>query len=312
MSEPDEPKLDRPLLTAGTGGETDGAHRGGHAVDAGFQVGATGVPAGGRRSPIIVLVAAIALVGLSFWKPWVGSPSASPGGSTSNPSVRPTMAVDRPAGGRSTPMPVESPYEGQALRPRLMFAGLDLSTMGLADGHRTWGVSAATVLRPSVVRAVLLDAVTVTPTPAWSPSGGSPGARPVPIAATNLTPPGSITVALAVTWPHGIRPSAVRLLELATPAPMSGGSGKGRPARLVPLSDPLPAIVRTMPDGVEAVWAASRVRWPLESGTFFLPPVALPDDPAGWLTAGWEPGDYEFRVTLSTGTVRILRFRLGA
>ena len=197
--------------------------------------------------------------------------------------------------------------------------GLDFTSAGLADSHRAWGVATAYVARSEIVSAVRSGLATVDPAVGWLalPAGtrqvtaatdGARGARP---AAGALNAPASVAVALAVTWPSTVHPVSVVLIDLGAAPSISGGSGRGRPAGTVPLVNPLAAIIRMTPAGLDGVIALARMPWQLQSGTFFLPAADVPAEPAGWLTTAWRAGAYEFRVTLRTGRVTRLPFEIG-
>lgn len=203
--------------------------------------------------------------------------------------------------------------------PGPVLAGLDFTSTGLADAHRAWGVATAYVPRSAIVSAVRLGLATVDPSVDWLP--GSAGTRSAPATshgasgtgrgASGLDAPASVAVAVAATWPSTVRPVSVDLIDLGAAPSISGGSGRGRPAATVPLVNPLAAIVRMTPAGLDGVIALARVPWQLQPGTFFLPAADLPVAPAGWLTSAWRAGAYEFRVTLRTGHVIRLPFAIG-
>ena len=258
------------------------------------------LPAGTGPARLVAIVLVVLVAG-AIWKPW-----ASPGGPTAASSARPGTTA--PSAAVSTPVPSggsDHPtvgLEGPTTPPPV--AALDLVTMGVADGHDDWGIAVASVDRARIVQAVRGLEATVTPTVRWTSLAG------LASSGSALNDPDSVTIAIAVTWPGDLRPRSVELVDQGAPGSLDGGSGRGRSAGPVALIDPLPQLVRLSPAGLAHANPLDHVEWQLLSGTFFLPSADPPVDPLGWLTDGWRPGRYAFRVSLPGESVTI-PFRIG-
>ncbi len=187
-----------------------------------------------------------------------------------------------------------------------LVAGLDLSWMGIADPHRAWGMAAALIPRNLVVDAIAHHEAAITPVVDWSIL--LPPRQPSPPV---LNERNSVVVALAVTWPSGVQPTAVQLHYLGTRGSVDGGTGHGRPAESIDLLAPLPPLVGPLGAQLDHGDREPDRPWELLSGTFFLPPSELPSKPAGWLRAGWAVGPYAFVVTRSDGSITTLPFAIG-
>jgi hypothetical protein len=273
------------------------------------------VTSGRTMQPALMIATlVVTLVGVALWKPWAnggqdaGSPprAARPG-----PAVAP--AEPRPATAAATPRRADA-----AVRPALpALYGLDLSLMGTDDGHASWGIAVAHAPSGTIARAVAGRLPTFAPVVDWVSlkGGASPGPtgfsrRGLPATGPIIDHPGTVTIAVAVTWPPMAPPRAVRLVRTGTIASTDGAVIRLPAARPIPLAEPLPLLVRLEAPGFESFDIVPVIDWELRPGTFFLPAEGHPPDVAGWLTGGWRPGSYAFLVTQWDGSTRKLPFVL--
>lgn len=250
----------------------------------------------GRRNgwrPALLGVTALAIVlTAAVWKPWEGGRPATA-----------TAPGPVPAGSRAGLLPATTSgpvaTDGFTTGPAPTFAtffGLNLELMGSSDPHAAWGVAVAYVSRTQFDNATAAGSSTVTPVVSWELIDPGGGLGPT------LDHPGTVSVAIAATWPSGTRPLAVR----ASFTPYNAGIATGpepRPAAgtEVGLGEPLSSLLGT---------AAGPGIGPT-SGSFFLPPVKVaPDDPASWVGHGWAAGDYVLTVELEGGARMDLPFAI--
>lgn len=254
----------------------------------------------GRRDgwrPALVLVVVVAvLLAAAVWKPWEGArpvagttPTQLPGGSEGG--LLPPIT--------SGPQPTDAPEATTPLTPTT-FAGLDLEIMGTADPHAAWGVAVAYVSRTQFDNAASRRSPTVTPVVSWEliePGRSAPG--------PTLDHPAVTSIAVAATWPAGIRPQAVRLFYVG-PSDL-GPFGRPIPSRVpaheFDLGPPLATLVQ--------VAAGRSPAAAVSSGAFYLASSTPPDDPAAWIGNGWPAGTYQFQVVVDGGVPRALPFTIG-
>ncbi len=247
----------------------------------------------GRRGgfrPAIAAVAIVAvLLAVAVWKPWEPG-SAGATRSTVPPDAAGALlpAVTEHPSASAVPAAVSSPTAPT-------FAGLDLSLMGTIDPHDAWGVAIGYVSHAQF-DAVALGASIVTPVASWQLIDP---AKPWP--PPTLDHPAVTTVAIAATWPSGIRPVGIRLIRFGGP----GTVPPGRPSASPPPGVEIPVGDRLL-DVVGTVTGASPRPGP-DSGWFYTP-AGLTSDvvawpglgwPASWPTHGWPAGVYAFEVDLA-------------
>lgn len=188
--------------------------------------------------------------------------------------------------------------------------GLDLVTMGTTDPHRAWGVAAAQVPTAALIAGTRSSQAFVAPAVRWLRIDRMGGGR----AAAALGASDEETVAIAITWPVGAPPTAVRLVRLDT-ATRSPGRAFGEPdivgAQDVPLGAPVPLLAGlASPGPLDDPGLLNWTPWQRRSGTFFLPDGTLPSTPAGWSGHGWPRGAYEWIVTAGDGSTTVVAFSL--
>jgi hypothetical protein len=250
----------------------------------------------GRRNgwrPALLAVTALAIVlTAAVWKPWEGRRPATAIAPGSVPTdSRGGLLPATTSGPDATDGFTTGPAETFAT-----FSGLNLELMGSSDPHAAWGVAVAYMSRTQIDDATAGGSSTVTPVVSWELIDPGGGLGPT------LDHPGTVSVAIAATWPSGTRPLAVR----ASFTPYNAGIATGpepRPAAgtEVGLGEPLSSLLGT---------AASPGPGPT-SGSFFLPPVkVVPGDPASWVGHGWAAGDYVLTVELQGGARMDLPFAI--
>jgi hypothetical protein len=261
---------------------------------------------GARAEPAFVaLMVVVVLVGAAIWKPWANGPAALAGPAPAQVAVQP----------RTTPRTVASTADAAIVivtgdQP---IAGLDVSTMGLADGHRAWGVAAAYVPVTQIAVATRRRLSSVRPVVEWQAVQPSDRAEP----GNRVELPGAgqaiAIVALAVTWPAGRSPREIRLFY-RSPGVQNGPELSTRlRTREMSLVRPLPGIAMFAWQADGKTLDTSEAAWRHASGAFYLPPSdPLPTRPRHWLTSGWPAGAYEFRVTDAVGTSVIAMWLRGA
>ncbi len=235
---------------------------------------------GGRRlgPSVVVIVAAVVLVGAAIVKPWQASDqsAASAGPSASAVASHTEAALPSPdvPGGSAPGGSRPTPGVGSQL-----FHGLDLTFLGTYDPHPGWGVAVASV--PTGELPAATGAPPRVPVEDWhAVNPNAPGPGPT------VDQSGSTTIAVAVTWPAGTQPTSVGLDYLGLVAP----SGSSRPDSSI---------------------GRARFLWFRGSGAFYVAPASVvPEDPAGWLARGWPAGSYAFSVTRPDGSNAILYFSL--
>ncbi|MHB8672580.1 MAG: hypothetical protein ACYDAK_02750 [Candidatus Limnocylindrales bacterium] len=267
---------------------------------------------------LVVAVMLAALVAIAIWKPWTGS--AGLPGVLPRASVAAAVQVSPPAASVPATTAGPGPRVVIALQPAGPIPpldGLDLRAMNSSDPHAAWGVAVAYTPTLAIESAVWGGRSTVTPVVDWEAIAPRSVGQPVTTAllrrgsaGPTLDHPGSTTIAVAVTWPSDIAPRSVTLRWLwpaapGVPVPSIVDSGP------IPLSEPLPLLVRLAPSRVSGGGQTAAFPWERSSGTFFLTPGDPPSTVAGWLAHSWAPGQYAFVVTLADGTSRSLRFVLG-
>ena len=274
-----------------------------------------------RVEPALVAAAMITVIlGVAIWKPWQAPGEVAqdapaqdaPATATSVPrAVAPDVAGARAPG--PSPDGGNTPSPGPDGAPRSAGTRIDVPVTsginwsgGTRDGHSTWGVAVAYLPFGQLDDALLLRRSAIVPSIRWlavdprSASDGSRGAGDVPAGVG-----GQPAVALAVTWPTGVRVTSERLTYLgpvagASAAP-SGSAPLAPSPRPVSLAESVPALLHLSagrPAGREPV-----------SGTFFLPPSARAHAVVDWLADGWPPGTYEFEVRAGAAHY-LLAFRL--
>jgi hypothetical protein len=245
---------------------------------------------------LVVAVLVLTLVGVALWKPWVNGDRDADSAPPRATGLGAAVASDapRPAAVAATPRQ----RGGAVTRALPALYGLDLAYMGTADPHAAWGIAVAYAPTGNIALAVAGRRPTITPVVDWEAQQGR--AVPDPI----MDHPRTVTIAVAVTWPHMPPPRAVRLVQTGMIASTGGAVTRLPAAQPIPLSEPLPLLVRL------AVGPAPGIDWELISGTFYLPSEGPPTDVRGWLTGGWHPGAYAFVVTQSDGSTRSLSFVL--
>ncbi len=250
----------------------------------------------GRRNgwrPAFLAVAVLAvLLTAAIWKPWEGGRPAIATGPSPVPAATRGGLLPATTGGPGV-------TDGSPGAPRstvATFFGLDLEIMGTSDPHAAWGVAVAYVSRPQIDNAIAGRSPTVTPVVSWELIDPGGGLGPT------LDHPGTVSVAIAATWPSGTRPLAVRAFF----TPYNAGIATGpepRPAAgiEVGLDGPLSSLLGT---------AASPEAGPT-SGSFFLPPAKVASGgPASWIGHGWAAGDYVLDVELEGGARMDLPFAI--
>lgn len=242
-----------------------------------------------------MVVAVAVVLAAAVWKPWeVGRPTGR------------TAAVQVPAGAEVGLLPAitSDPRETDAPAPTprqtpITFAGLDLEIMGTADPHPAWGVAVAYVSRTQFDNAARRRSPTVTPVVSWEliePGRHAPG--------PTLDHPAVTSVAIAPTWPLGIRPRSIQVFF--TPfglGPTTGTSADPAARQAIPLGRSLSSRLR---DG-----AGQPPGSVFTSGDFFLPSSTPLGDPAGWIGSGWPSGAYVLEVDLEGGVRSTLPFTIG-
>lgn len=269
---------------------------------------------GARAEPALVaMLAVVVLVGAAIWKPWASGPDAP-----ARPVPLPAAVVVQP---RTTPRAAPPTADAAIVTVTgdQPIAGLDISSMGLADGHRAWGVAAAYVPVTQVAVATRRRLSSVRPVVDWR--AVEPGNRAEP---DNRTEPNNrvelpatgqavATVALGVTWPSAMSPRAIRLFYLS-PGVQNGPELSTRlRTREMSLVRPLPGIAMFEWQADGNAVETSDAAWTDASGVFYLPPSdPLPTRPRHWLISGWPAGAYEFRVTDADGTTLVAFWLRGA
>ena len=259
-----------------------------------------------RAEPALVaFLAIVVLVGAAIWKPWASGLDAQ---------ARPVPAevVVQP---RTTPR-AAAPTAAAAIvtvtgdQP---IAGLDISRMGFADGHRAWGVAAAYVPVTQIAVATRRRLLSVRPLADWQ--AVEPGTRVVPGNRVELPATGQAisTVALAVTWPSAMSPHEIRLFYRSPGVPIGPELSTRLRTREMSLVRPLPGIAMFAWQADGNAVDTSDAAWTDASGVFYLPPSdPLPTRPRQWLSSGWPAGAYEFRVTNADGTSVVAFWLRGA
>jgi hypothetical protein len=260
----------------------------------------------GRRGgfrPAIAAVAIVALLlGFAVWKPWEPGSAAVPRSSVPPDAAGGLLpAVTGRPGVSVAPAPTPTPRAPT-------FAGLDLSLMGTTDPHHAWGVAIGYVSQAQF-DAAAHGAPIVTPAVGWELVDP---ARPWP--APTLDHPDVTTVAIAATWPSGIRPSGIRLVRFGDPSAVV----LGRPSSGLLVGVDVPVGDRLV-DVVGADTGASPLPG-FGSGSFYTPAglgsdvVAWPGLgwPASWPAHGWPAGVYAFEVDLGGTTQVTLPFVIAA
>jgi hypothetical protein len=253
-----------------------------------------------------VMVATMVL-GLAVWKPWAGpAPRVA--------AVAQTSAAPAPASDSVSQLTLRD--SGMGSTAPVAFVPSSIPIVGglrwpaalALDPHATWGVAVGMLSERRISLAVLEGWRAVAPTTRWTAADpGSPGPGPTVGDAT------SVAVALALTWPAGSPARSVQLLEL-TPqtTSMRGSAVSGRAVlRAMPLEMAIPALVRPSPgSGSRHGSASAWLPWADISGTFFLPATSSASTPIGWLSHGWPPGAYLYRVVSTDGSVAEIPFVL--
>jgi hypothetical protein len=250
---------------------------------------------------LLVLGAAITLVAIAAWKPWV-PPNLNAAAVTSM-----NIASGSPANASpESPAPEASePSSAPSSPGTTTVAGLIWDAAGSRDGHNGWGVSMAYLPLGQIDDALVLRRSGMAPSLRWVST--TPGVSPrAPLGAQ-----GAPVVALAVTWPSGVTPLAVTLRFLGHPASQvpwpSLARAMGHP---VALSESLTRILGMATPGAGASLRAPAVADELDPGTYFLPPDAHATDIVDWLSQGWAPGRYEFDIELAAGRRLVVPFNL--
>jgi len=259
-----------------------------------------------------VMVATMVL-GFAVWKPWSGpgTPAAAVALTSAAPPVASDVVSDvvseltlRDSGTGSTApvafVPSSIPIVGGLRWP----AALAL------DPHATYGVAVATLPERRISLAILEGWRAVAPTTRWTAADpATSGAGPTIGDAT------SVAVALALTWPAQPPARSVQLFELTPPTTSTRGrAASGRAVlRAMPLEMAIPDLVRPSPgSGSRHGSASAWLPWADISGTFFLPATSPASTPIGWLSHGWPPGAYLYRVVSADGSVAEIPFVLAA
>jgi len=260
------------------------------------------VPAPRAEPALVALLAIVVLVGAAIWKPWAS-------GSDALARPVPAEVLVQP---RTTPR-AAAPTADVAIvtvtgdQP---IAGLDISRMGLADGHRAWGVASAYVPVTQVAVATRRRLSSVRPLVDWR--AVEPGDPVEPGDRVELPATGQAisTVALAVTWPSAMSPHEIRLFY-RSPGVQNGPESSTRlRTREMSLVRPLPGIAMFAWQADGDAVDTSQAAWTDASGVFYLPPSEpLPTRPRHWLVSGWLAGAYEFRVTDADG-ISVIAFWL--
>ncbi len=263
-----------------------------------------------RIQPAVLATAVVAvLVGVAIWKPWrAGDPGAQavievPTPAATSAPVAVGSGPPQPTGGR-----VGIAASGASARPRPL--GVEVSvpvTLGLnwsngtQDEHAGWGISVAYLPFGQLDDALLMRRSAIVPSVSWlavdpvhagAPTGGSGGA----VAGVGGQP----VVALAVTWPSGVKATGERLTYLGPLPGVSRPRGSAFP-RPLSLAESVPVLLHRAAPG-------SAERDPA-SGTFVLPPETSARGVVDWLADGWIPGRYEFEVRAAS-VAYVVRFQL--
>jgi hypothetical protein len=255
------------------------------------------VPARRSEPAVVALLAIVALIGAALWKPWANAPDAQPRPAPADLLVGPAVA---PPGAAHSPDSALVTVAG--VQPIL---ALDTSIMGLADGHRGWGVAAAYVPVTQIAVATRRRLSSIRPVVDWQ--AVEPGRRlDIPATAQAVA-----TVGLAITWPSGTSPRDIRLFY-RTAAVKAGPELSVRPrTREIPLFRPLPGVAMFTWQPASGVVDPSRFSWSRSPGIFYLPPSeSLPTRPRDWLRSGWPAGEYQFRVECADWESVNFRFSL--
>ncbi len=251
------------------------------------------VGASDAKPALLALLAIVALIGTAVWKPWPSTPGWA----------------DLPAAAEPA---VTAPVAGETADPAVVMVGgiqpilgLDTSVMGLADGHRAWGVAAAYVPVWQIAVAARRRLPSVAPVVDWK------AAEPLHRVEIPATAQAVATVALAVTWPSDALPRDIRLFY-RTAAVQVGAELSVRPrTREMPLLRPFPGVAMFAWQAGSDVVDPSHLSWSRAPGVFYLPPSEPPPvRPRDWLTLGWPAGEYEFRVENVDGGTSSVGFSL--
>jgi hypothetical protein len=256
-----------------------------------------------RIGPFSVVVVALAVIGAAMWKPWAASDAPRVAvGPASSPMVLESIT---PSFGQSSPNGRPPGTDAPAAADRRASFGLDLASIGGRVERASWGVAAAYVPVAEIIRAEAIGRPWVTPVVNWQSLAPDNYVR-----GPTLDRDETATVALAVTWPAESGPRSIEL-EYIGPAARGVARATSDLPRMVPLSASLPRLMSTVPSEWLAIEGPGPLVWERQSGTLFLPSEETASTPADWLTGGWPPGEYAFRLELDDGSLARLPFVLG-
>jgi len=266
-------------------------------------------PVGGRhrfRPEVVLSIAGVAFVILALLKPW---PNALPALQPALIAVAtPAAAITAgPSPAESTAVPVFQLGVPNDLVQR--WPAVNWSLLRATDPHAGWGVAA--VFMPSVGVGPAGPRV-ISPMSHWV------AADPLTSRATVPVVGGQNAYAIAITWPHDLRVSAVTFQFVSG----SDFEPWAPPLGFPPYTQvsPLPANqVASQPVGTGASPAATSSQQAgntaILSGQFWIPPSEASGDalssstvPAAWqsLPWPWPNGTYKVTVTSQTGSTTLV------